>query len=483
MPSSSVSDRPQVLVVDDERLLHNVMSRFLGRHGIDVTSCTSGPEALDVLAEQPIDLVLSDFQMPEMDGLELLAQIRERYPALPVIIITGYANVQHAVRAMSSGAVDYLPKPFSTDVLLERVRRHLAAPPAPPATNGKASKAGGRGGAGRSRAGRGGAASAPAFVGEHPTVVELKAFLPRLAGSQAPVFVHGESGTGKEVVARLVHEQSPRAGGPFVALNCANLPSELVESHLFGHKKGAFTGAVDDMTGAFGRADGGTLLLDEVTEVALPVQAKLLRVLQEGEFQRVGAEKTTRVDVRVVATSNRDLGQAVAEGLFREDLYHRLAVFPLHVPPLRERRSDVPLLADHFATQYATQYGLPEKTLAPALLREFEAYHWPGNVRELGNMLHRGVVLAAERTTIEREDVLNPFFSDGPSLSAPGWLDGEDAPQTLADMERVMILRALGEHDQNQERAAEQLGISARTIRNKLKRYREEGLLPESSLG
>ena len=320
-------------------------------------------------------------------------------------------------------------------------------------------------------------------MGEHPTVVELKAFLPRLAGSRAPVFVHGESGTGKEVVARLVHEQSPRADGPFVALNCANLPSELVESHLFGHKKGAFTGAVDDMTGAFGRADGGTLLLDEVTEVALPVQAKLLRVLQEGEFQRVGAEKTTRVDVRVVATSNRDLGQAVAEGTFREDLYHRLAVFPLHVPPLRERRSDVSLLAAHFAAQYAAQYGLPEKTLAPALLREFEAYHWPGNVRELGNMLHRGVVLAAERATIEREDVLNPFFSDGPALAAPGWLDGEGAPQTLADMERVMILRALGDNDDNQERAAEQLGISARTIRNKLKRYREEGLLPETSLG
>ena len=475
MPSAPVPDRPQVLVVDDERLLHNVMSRFLGRHGIDVTSCTSGPEALEVLAERPVDLVLSDFQMPGMDGLELLAQVRERYPALPVIIITGYANVQHAVRAMSSGAVDYLPKPFSTDVLLERVRLHLAAPPpAAPAAPAAPAKGRGRGGAGR---------STPAFVGEHPTVVELKAFLPRLAGSRAPVFVHGESGTGKEVVARLVHEQSPRADGPFVALNCANLPSELVESHLFGHKKGAFTGAVDDMTGAFGRADGGTLLLDEVTEVALPVQAKLLRVLQEGEFQRVGAEKTTRVDVRVVATSNRDLGQAVAEGTFREDLYHRLAVFPLHVPPLRERRSDVPLLAAHFAAQYAAQYGLPEKTLAPALLREFEAYHWPGNVRELGNMLHRGVVLAAERATIEREDVLNPFFSDGPTLAAPGWLDGEGAPQTLADMERVMILRALGDNDDNQERAAEQLGISARTIRNKLKRYREEGLLPETSLG
>src|SRR5690606_4465858 len=257
--------------------------------------------------------VITDFQMPEMDGLELLAQVREREPDLPVVMITGHASVQHAVRAMSKGAVDYLPKPFTTDVLMECVQRHLSAPrPAPAPAPAPSRPASARPSKDAAASGR-----ASEFIGEHPSVRQLKELLPRLARSKASVFVHGESGSGKEVLARLVHEQSDRADGPFVAINCANLPSELVESHLFGHKKGAFTGATEDVVGAFGRADGGTLLLDEVTEVALPIQAKLLRVLQEEEFQQVGAEKTTRIDVRVVATSNRDLQEAIREGTFR----------------------------------------------------------------------------------------------------------------------------------------------------------------------
>ncbi len=466
---------PRVLLVDDERLLHGVVSRLLGRHGIEVTSCTSAQQALDALDGAAFDLVVTDFQMPEMDGLELLARIRDREPGLPVVMITGHASVQHAVRAMSRGVVDYLPKPFTTEVLLECVQRHLnraAAEASEPAVRTP-----------RPRPAASGTGRPPTvFVGEHPSVQRMLELLPRLAHSRAPVFVHGESGTGKEVLARLVHEQSDRSAGPFVALNCANLPSELVESHLFGHKKGAFTGAVADMVGAFGRAHGGTILLDEVTEIALPVQAKLLRVLQEDEFQQVGSDAVTRVDVRVVATSNRDLQRAVADGSFREDLYHRLAVFPLSVPPLRERRSDVALLAEHFAEHFCRQYGLPPKRVGAALLRQLEAYDWPGNVRELSNMIHRGVVLAAERPVIERDDVLNVFFSDGPTLARPVGVTGAEAPQTLDAMERVMILRALEESGQNQERAAEQLGISARTIRNKLKRYREEGHLPKREL-
>ncbi len=472
MSATERPSTPQVLVVDDERLLHGVIARLLGRHGMEVTSCTSGTQALEALQKHSFDLVITDFQMPEMDGLELLAQVREREPDLPVVMITGHASVQHAVRAMSKGAVDYLPKPFTTDVLMECVQRHLSAPrPAPAPAPAPSRPASARPSKDAAASGR-----ASEFIGEHPSVRQLKELLPRLARSKASVFVHGESGSGKEVLARLVHEQSDRADGPFVAINCANLPSELVESHLFGHKKGAFTGATEDVVGAFGRADGGTLLLDEVTEVALPIQAKLLRVLQEEEFQQVGAEKTTRIDVRVVATSNRDLQEAIREGTFREDLYHRLAVFPLYVPPLRERRSDVGLLAEHFVAKYCALYGLPPKTLAPALLRQLEAYRWPGNVRELSNMVHRGVVLAADRPVIEREDVVNAFFADGPFPGQASWTDA-DAPKTLDEMERLMILRALEDHDHNQERAAEQLGISARTIRNKLKRYREEGLL------
>jgi DNA-binding NtrC family response regulator len=461
----------RILVVDDERLLHNVLDRLLSRHGMAVTSCMSAPEALEALKRERFDLVLTDFQMPEMDGLELLARIRDRYPDLPVVMITGLASVQHAVQAMHGGAVDYLPKPFSTDELVERLKKRLERPPEAKAAPAR-------------RAAPAEAKGAPvAFVGEHPSIRQLKSLIPRFARSKAPVFIHGESGTGKEVLAQLIHAQSDRATGPFVALNCANLPSELVESHLFGHRKGAFTGAVEDMAGAFARADGGTLLLDEVTEVAPAVQAKLLRVLQEGEFQRVGSEKTERVDVRVVATSNRDLQEAIREGAFREDLYHRLAVFPLYVPPLRERASDVRLLAEAFVERYCALYGFAPKALSDALVRRLEAYAWPGNVRELGNMVHRGVVLAAERTVIEPGDIINDFFVDGLGASAPS--GGDDLPAaglTIDEMERRMILRALREVDNNQERAAEQLGISSRTIRNKLKRYREEGTLPEALL-
>ncbi|HYE56931.1 MAG TPA: sigma-54 dependent transcriptional regulator, partial [Rhodothermales bacterium] len=329
-----------------------------------------------------------------------------------------------------------------------------------------------------------------------PSVEALRALIARIAPSQAPVFVHGESGTGKEIISRLLHAESDRAGGPFVAINCANLPRELVESHLFGHRKGAFTGAVEDMTGAFERASGGTLLLDEITEIDLPVQAKLLRVLQEQEFYKVGASEPQRCNVRVVATSNRNIQEAIHQGLFREDLYHRLAVFPLSVPPLRERRSDIPSLAAHFVHKYTTLYGLPAKTIAPELLMRLESYDWPGNVRQLENMVHRGVVLAGPAPVIEADDVMSALFADGrpthlravapihsirEAVSPMETAAPERAPVppplrrvTIEEMEREMIMHALSETGGNQEAAAARLGISARTIRNKLKRYRED---------
>ncbi len=457
---------PHVLVVDDEHLLHDVLERLLTRNGMRVTNCHSGSQAVEVLGREEIDLVISDFQMPEMNGFELLAHVRQTCPHIGVIIITGHANIQHAVQAMANGAVDYLPKPFSTSALLERVQEQVArlgAPEAPAPTP-----------APRRRAA---SAEGTSFVGEHASIEALRALVPRLAKSLAPVFVHGESGTGKEVVSRLVHEESDRAGGPFVAINCANLPHELVESHLFGHQKGAFTGAVDDVVGAFEQAEGGTLLLDEVTEVELSVQAKLLRVLQEREYRRLGDPKPRRANVRIIATSNRDLGQAVADGVFREDLYHRLAVFPVTLPPLRARLSDVPLLAERFVEKYSTLYGLPAKTLAPDLLGRLGHYDWPGNVRELENMMHRGVVMAAEADTISTEDVMNAFFAGAPG-SAPAGVTVTDRNGdllTIEEMERHMILEALATSGNNQREAAEKLGICARTIRNKLKKYREDG--------
>ncbi len=464
-----MSKQPHLLFVDDEQLLHGVFTRLFSRQGMRVTSCLDGHQAIEALKKEDIDLVVTDFKMPEMDGFELLAHIRQQYPRLRVVMITAHANVQHAVRAMKGGVVDYLPKPFSTTELVERVET-LLKEPMPEAS--PSSIAGAAQGTRRSRSKQ----AAATYVGEHPNIVRLREMLALVSKNRAPVFIQGESGTGKEILARLIHQMSGRAEGPFVALNCANLPRELVESHLFGHRKGAFTGAIDDMVGAFERAHGGTLLLDEITEVEPAVQAKLLRVLQEQEIVKVGETHAKRVDVRVVATSNRDLSEAIRDGAFREDLYHRLAVFPLTVPPLRERRSDVPLLAWHFAEKYSGLYGLPEKRFSEDLMARLMRRAWPGNVRQLENLVHRGVILSAEREVIEESDIFDDFFADaeGEADSVGGKVvQGELV--TIEEAERYMIIEALRETDGNQREAAERLGISDRTIRNKLKKYREEG--------
>ncbi len=463
-----------ILFVDDEQLLHGLFERLFSRHGIRITACMNAMQAVEELKQNQFDLVVTDFMMPDMDGLELLAHIRQEYPRTRVIMITAHANVQHAVRTMKNGAIDYIPKPFSTTELVERVQKVLAEKVEEPDEEVVATKPR----RSRSKQSKGEAT----YIGEHPSIQRLKSMLPVISKNRAPVFIQGESGTGKEILAKLIHQNSDRADGPYVTLNCANLPKELVESHLFGHRKGAFTGAIDDMTGAFERADGGTLLLDEITEVDLAVQAKLLRVLQEHEFQKVGSSEPQKVDVRVIATSNRILSEAIAEGIFREDLYHRLSVFPLSVPPLRERISDVPLLVNFFVEKYAELYGLPKKRIDPELMQQFFQYSWPGNVRQLENMVQRGVLLSADRDVIEAADVFNAFFTDANTVKWPARGHGSEEEssrpmklQTIDDMERYMILQALEESNYNQQQAADRLGISARTIRNKLRRYREEG--------
>ncbi len=474
--TATTSTNAHLLFVDDEHLLHNVLKRLFARHQIDVTCCSDAASAIERLEEESFDLVITDFKMPKMDGLDLLAHIRQTDPAMKVIMITAHGSIQHAVRSMRHGAIDYIPKPFSTTELVERVKTLLEGPPEEPVKGNKQQPS-------RSRSSSQAThepdlAAADRYIGTHESIMRLKELLPRVSSSKAPVFVHGESGTGKEILSRVIHDMSNRADEPYVAINCANLPSELVESHLFGHRKGAFTGAIDDMVGAFQQADGGTLLLDEITEVALDVQAKLLRVLQEQEIQRVGDSDTTSVDVRIVATSNRDLQEAIEEGLFREDLYHRLAVFPITIPPLRERLTDVPALAEHFVEKYQTLYSLPQKEIAGDLMRRFRAYSWPGNVRQLENMVHRGVVLSAEREVIAMEDVVNDFFGEGAMPEHVAVTNGRQDTRglTLEEIERQAILGALEETGNNQKEAADRLGICARTIRNKLKKYREEGM-------
>ena len=462
-----MDQQPRILFVDDEQMLHALFRRLFSRHGFHITCCSNAAQAIEELKRSAFDLVVTDFMMPDMDGVELLGHIRQDYPDLRVIMITAHANVQQAVRVMRTGAIDYIPKPFSTTELVERVQKCLEGQQERPAPRPKP----------RRRAAKGASGEGGDYIGEHASLKELRNLLPLVSANSAPVFIQGESGTGKEVLSRLIHRMSDRAKGPFVAINCANLPRELVESHLFGHRKGAFTGAIDDMTGAFERADGGTLLLDEITEVELPVQAKLLRVLQEREFQKVGATQPQKVDVRVVATSNRNLGEAIGEGVFRNDLYHRLCVFPLSVPPLRERITDIPLLAHHFAAKYCALYGLPAKTISPELMRQFQTQRWPGNVRQLENMVQRGVLISADRPEIEAGDVVNDFFADAELDERPRAGADVGKLQTIDDMERHMILQALEETGSNQRLAADRLGISARTIRNKLRRYREEGTL------
>jgi DNA-binding NtrC family response regulator len=491
-----------VLAVDDEVAIHGVLERLLPREGIEVTTCTSGTEALDLLEEHSFDLMLADYQMPGMGGMDLLEQATDEYPQVGVVLLSTQNNAQQAVQAMRKGAVDYIPKPFSTDELVARIQTILEeraeTPAASAATNEKRN---GHSEAAASVSSNGHAGDAmpgdalmskngehdpdrPTFVGEHQSIMELRTMVERIADSQAPVFVQGESGTGKEILSALIHEKSDRSDQPYVPVNCAALPSELVESHLFGHVEGAFTGAVDDMTGAFEKADKGTLLLDEITEIVPSIQAKLLRVLQTQEFQKVGSSEKMTVDVRVVATSNRDLQVAVEEGRFREDLYHRLSVFPLHVPPLRGRLSDIPVLAEHFVKKYADRYDLPMKTIAPHLLQRFQTYRWPGNVRELENVIHRGVVMAGERNCIEEDDVLDHFFagydpdgneSSGHSGAAVAEITANGSTPTIAEMERKLILNTLADDDVSQKEAAEKLGVSARTIRNKLQEYREQG--------
>ncbi len=462
-----MADQPRVLFVDDEQMLHNLFSRLFKRNDIHLSSCMSAVQAVDALKEEEFDLVITDFMMPDMDGVELLAHIRKEYPSMRVIMITAHANVQHAVRAMKKGAIDYIPKPFSTDELLERVQNILAEPePEEVVARARKQKQDSR------------TKASSEFIGEHPKVQKLKEMLPLVSANRAPIFIQGESGTGKEVLARVIHNQSDRSGKPFVALNCATLPSELAESHLFGHLKGAFTGAVADMTGAFEKADGGTLLLDEVTEVSQNIQAKLLRALQEQEIVKVGSSSPMQVDVRVVATSNRNLQEAIKDGSFREDLYHRLSVFPLTLPPLRDRPSDIPLLVSFFVEKYADLYGLPDKEVSDELMDDFMSRPWPGNVRELENMVQRGVLLSAEEEVIERDDVVNDFFTDK-QTSSTGATQLVREGQTIEDMEREMILKTLERTGHNQKEAASRLGVSARTIRNKLKKYRKQGHIPE----
>jgi len=460
-----MSEPATILVVEDDRPLQDALVSTLATAGYKVLAAADGDEALKVLAESAVDLVVSDVQMQPVDGAELLRRLRRKNAAPPVLLMTAYGTIDQAVAAMRDGAVDYLVKPFEAEELERRVARF--ARPAP------------------SAAARLGAEP----IAEDPRSRALLDLAARVAQSDVTVLLTGESGTGKEVYARFIHARSKRRAGPFIAVNCAAIPEQMLEALLFGHEKGAFTGAQARSTGKFVQSNGGTILLDEITEMDLSLQAKLLRVLQEREVEPLGASKPVALDVRVVATSNRDLEQTVRDGEFREDLYYRLSVFPLQIPPLRERPGDVVALARRFVAARA-------HSLSEAALARLASYPWPGNVRELENVMQRALLYCDASGTIEpRHLVLDerarPAVSGGttasgmttagggthassPTIGAAGAPIGGLADE-LWEEETRRIVTALAS-SRGREQAAQQLGISGRTLRYKLQKMRRAGI-------
>ncbi len=465
-----------ILILDDDKQLLEFMDEHFSMNGFKTTAFKNPVKAIEYLEDHSVDLVVTDVKMNEMTGDEILAHVKKNHPDTGVIMITGFGNIQHSVNALRKGAYDYITKPFKAKEILFRVNRFFESGQTEPDQNGK--KQVPRSEQKRKdeqvlKIERSDVDEETRFVGDDPHIKKLMRLLPKIARNDAPIMIQGESGTGKEVFAHLVHFNSQRANKPYVKINCANLPSELVESTLFGHIKGAFTGAVADKKGAFDQADGGTLLLDEITEIDIAVQAKLLRVLQENEFYRVGSQKPIQVDVRVIATSNRNIAEAISEGIFREDLYYRLNVFPISIPPLRYRSGDIPLLASHFTDRYTSRYGLGKKELSDELIEYLMNQEWRGNVRELDNKIHRGVILSQDSKVLKPEHIENKLFTNVDDEIGKEVLT--DMPlMSIEDMELQLIKRALEHTRGNQKKAAKILGISDRTIRNKLKNMNQE---------
>ena len=467
---------PRVLVVDDHASARASAVDVLKLCGYEAEACSSGAEALQRLASESYQVVVTDLQMPGMSGLDLIREIERRRIPVQVLMVTAHASINTAVEAMQHGAFDYLEKPYNADRLEESVRQAVE-----------------RGNLETSEVDAVAMANQPIMIGDSPVMQQLRSQLARIAASDETVLICGESGVGKELVAQTIHALSERAKNPLVSLNCPVLSEQLTESELFGHCRGAFTGADSDRVGRFELAEGGSLLLDEVTEIGLGLQAKLLRVLQERCYEKVGSSETIQTDVRILATSNRDLTEEISAGHFREDLYYRLAVLPIRVPPLRERGEDVIQLAEHFLREAAARQSREPLTLEASARELMLAHTWPGNVRELHNVIARACVLV-----------------EGPSLNANtirGWLrqDNTEQPEinsaltedkttaeslpvgtSLAEMEKQMILATLAEFQGHRAKTAEALGIGVRTLSGKLRDYgvAPRGVVPtEETIG
>jgi DNA-binding NtrC family response regulator len=459
----------RVLVVDDEPLGREYLTEAVESLGYSAFAARDAAAALVLIEREQPDVVLTDLRMPEIDGVELLRRIQERWPDLPVMLCTAHATVEAAVAAMKYGARDFLLKPCSVDALQFALRRLEREERLTQENEYLREETRGP--------------SPESIVAESAAMRDLLRAAARVARSKGTVLITGESGTGKERIAQFIHAASTRADQPFIRVNCAALSEQLLESELFGHERGAFTGADRQRMGRFELANGGTLLLDELGEISPAMQAKLLRVLQEDEFERVGGQKTLQVDVRVLAATNRDLTREVAAGRFREDLYYRLHVLPLHLAPLRDRVDDIIPLARRFAEMHARRNGIDVPSFTGEALERLVGWSWPGNVRELENVVQRAVILCTTGT-IDIPDLMFGAVAGGPAASTSGRLSMDDAAfqeaianQTMSDVERVAILATLQRTGGNKTEAARRLGLTARTLSNKMRLWRATGLV------
>ncbi len=457
---------PHVLIVDDELNIRRVLAAMLAREGYEVTAAADGEQALAVLQKTPVHVVVTDLIMPRLGGMELLGRVAAEFPDVPVIVITAHGTVDSAVQALKAGAFDYITKPFEQEELKKVIAKATRAHEIERQNVHGPTKAGEK---------------AP-LIGHSSAMRQIFEIVAKVAESPSTILITGESGTGKELIARELHQGSSRRDKPLIKVNCAAIPKDLVESELFGYERGAFTGAVGSKPGRFELADGGTLFLDEIGEIPVEMQVKLLRALQESEFERVGGIKTLHVDVRLIAATNRDLQALIADGRFREDLFYRLAVVPISLPPLRDRREDIPLLVHHFIGKYDQRLGKRVERVDEEAMQMLLSYSWPGNIRELENLMERSVLFADGPIILGSSlpDALRerssgatvPIAAVGPlgAIAAPsGASMKEIVRHAQAELEKELISRALEETGGNVTRAAKRLQISRKSLQVKMK--------------
>ena len=444
----------QILIVDDEERIRQSLSGVLKDEGFEVAQAKDGAQALKQIESEPPDLVLLDIWMPGIDGIETLGKMKSQVPNLPVVMISGHGNVDLAVKATKLGAFDFIEKPLSLEKVLLTVNNALAL--------SKLEQ--------ENLALRQEVQKKYEIVGSSPEIQQLKEQIKIVAPTNGWILITGENGTGKELVAQAVHRWSQRGNKPFVEVNCAAIPEELIESELFGHEKGSFTGALTKRRGKFDLANEGTIFLDEIADMSLKTQAKILRILQEQKFEQVGGSEVIFIDVRVIAATNRDLKEEIQKGRFREDLYYRLNVIPLVVPPLRERKGDIPILVEHFIGEFCREYHKEPKKISPEALGLFTGYSWPGNVRELMNIVERMVIMTLG-PVVEVKDVPPPIREQTKPPAEFSFFDYNLLKEARREFEKRFILKRLMENDENISKTAEVIGIERSNLHRKIKAY------------